>query len=252
MTAGTYKVSEVARMAKITVRTLHHYDAIGLLAPSGRTEAGYRLYGNADLIRLQQVLLYREFGLSLERIRKILDDPAFDQRAALLEQRTQLVARAERNEAMLRAVDCALESLKGDQEEMDTTKLFDGFDPARYEDEARKRWGHTDPYKEAQRRTKGYSKEDWERIKAENNDLMDRLAGLLGQGESADGDEAMDLAEAHRLHFDRWYYPCSHAMHAGLADMYKSDPRFGSNIDKHGEGLAAFLADAIRANATRQ
>ena len=91
------------------------------------------------------------------------------------------------------------------------------------EEEVQTRWGHTNPYKEAQRRTKGYSKEDWERIKAANNDLMARLAGLLGQGESADGDEAMDLAEAHRLHFDRSYYPCSHAMHAGLADMYESD-----------------------------
>jgi DNA-binding transcriptional MerR regulator len=202
MTGETYQVSEVALMTNITVRTLHHYDTIGLLVPSGRTEAGYRLYSNGDLIRLQQVLLYREFGLSLERIRNTLDDPGFDQHDALLQQRKQLVQRSERNEAMIRAVDCALRNLTEDQEEMDTTQLFDGFDPGKYADETQTRWGHTDPYKEAQRRTKGYSEDDWKRIKAENNDLMARTATLLSKGESADGDEAMDLAEAHRLHFD--------------------------------------------------
>jgi DNA-binding transcriptional MerR regulator len=111
----TYHVKDLARAAGVSVRTLHHYDAIGLLVPGARTAAGYRLYTDADLLRLQQILISRELGLSLEDIRRSLDDPRFDQKAALLEQRELLKDRVQQTEAMIRAVDVALRALR-DQE----------------------------------------------------------------------------------------------------------------------------------------
>jgi hypothetical protein len=125
------------------------------------------------------------------------------------------------------------------------------FDPKAHEAEARERWGGTDAYKESTRRTRSYTPEQWTAIKAELEGIESRLAELLGAGATPESDEAMDAAEAARLHIDRWYYPCSHAMHAGLAEMYTSDDRFKAHYDDRAEGLAHFVAEAIRANAVR-
>jgi len=247
----TYHVKDVARITGISIRTLHHYDEIGLLVPQARSNAGYRLYGEEDLLRLQQILIGRELGLSLEEIRRLLDDPGFDRRKALLTQREQLRNRARQTEAMIRAVDAALaileEKTKGGR--MDMEKLFDGFDPSKYEDEARERWGNTGAYKESMKRTKRYTPDDWKKIKTEQTAIYQDSVSMLKAGGKPTDPESMDIAERHRLSIDRWFYPCSHAMHEGLASFYESDSRFAENINKHGEGLADFLVAAIRANA---
>lgn len=245
-----YQVKEVARLTGVTVRTLHHYDEIGLLVPSERTGAGYRLYGDEDMLRLQQILIGRELGMSLEMIRRMLDEPGFDRRVALLEQRDQLRERGRRVDAMLASVDAALRSLEGD-ETVDMKELFDGFDPAEHEEEARTRWGRTDAYEESRRRTKSYRKEDWQRFKAEARVLMDRLAEVFRSGADPASEAAMDIAEAHRLHIDRWFYPLSHQAHVGLAGMYVADPRFKATYEKVATGLAEYFALVIRANAAR-
>jgi len=250
MSVRSYRVKDVARVAGVTVRTLHHYDNIGLLVPSARSEAGYRLYSEDDLLRLQQILLGRELGLPLEAIRRTLDDKAFDREKALLEHRNRLLARAEQTEAMILSVDRALETLKGERK-MDARELFGGFDPAKYETEVERRWGDTDAYREAARRTGRYSRGDWERIRAEDASLMNSLAEKLAEGAGPGDEGVLALAERHRLHIDRWYYPCSHSMHVGLAEMYVADDRFKARFEQHGEGLAGFLAEAIRANAAR-
>src|SRR5215207_2105881 len=103
----TYRVADVARLTGASIRALHHYDAIGLLVPTGRTEAGYRLYTDADLLRLQQILIGRELGFSLEAIKRSLDDPRFDHGQALVEQRRRLEAKAHALGEMLRAIDAA-------------------------------------------------------------------------------------------------------------------------------------------------
>jgi hypothetical protein len=121
-----------------------------------------------------------------------------------------------------------------------------------YASEARDRWGDTDAYKEASRRTKRYTQEDWVTINGQREAIELGFAQALADGASADSERAMDLADAARLHIDRWYYPCSHAMHAGLADMYTADARFRANYDERAEGLAEYVAAAIRANAARQ
>jgi DNA-binding transcriptional MerR regulator len=242
-------VRQLAARSGVTVRTLHHYDAIGLLVPSGRTEAGYRLYTDDDLLRLQQILIGRELGLALEEIRKMLDHADFDRRQALLRQRAELVGRVERTTRMLHAVDAALAAMQEENEMMDVKPLFDGFDPSRHEPEVEERWGDTDAYRESARRTKGYSAEDWKRYKTENEAVMRDAAAALKAGRQPSDPEVMDVAERHRLCIDQWFYPCSRQMHARLADMYDADARFAASIDGHAEGLTPFLTAAIRANA---
>lgn len=134
---------------------------------------------------------------------------------------------------------------------MDVKQIFNGFDPGKYEAEAKERWGDTDAYKESMKRTKGYSKEDWQRCAVEQAAIYGDAFAALEAGKSPEDAEVMDIAERHRLTIDRWFYPCAYAMHAGLADMYEQDSRFAENIDKYGAGLTPFLSAAIRANAKR-
>jgi DNA-binding transcriptional MerR regulator len=253
-----YRVKEVARIAGVSVRALHHYDEIGLLVPSGRSTAGYRLYNEEDLLRLQQILIGRELGMPLEEIKRSLNDPNFDRCAALERQRKEIVTRAERAAAMLRAIDTALAALASEggktMKEMskeEIISLFDGFNPSLYENEVKEHWGKTDVHKESARRTSKYTKADWERYKAESHAIMADAARLFHSGAAAEGDDAMAVAERHRLSIDRWFYPCGPEMHAGLADMYEADARFAESIDKHAPGLTPWWSAAIRANAGR-
>lgn len=251
MREKTYRVREVARLAGVTVRTLHHYDRIGLLVPAGRTAAGYRLYDNSNLLRLQQILVARELGMPLTLIKRLLDDPGYDRASALEAHRTCLVKDLRVTSRRIQSIDKALAILRGDIE-MKPDEIFDGFEPEEYKDEARERWGETDAYKESARRTKGYAAADWKRLKTEYESLMQRLAVKLDDGSDATHQSVLQLAEEHRVHIDRWFYPCSHQMHCGLADMYEADERFRATFEKHGEGLAGFLVAAIRANAGKR
>lgn len=248
-----FTVGEVAQLAHVSVRALHHYDEIGLLPPARRTEAGYRLYGPAELARLHQVLLFRELGVSLAEIAGLLDEPASERRAALLAHREGLERRRRRTDAVIRAVDRAIDALERG-EAMSETELFEGFeefDHAQYAEEAKERWGDTDAYQESQRRMKRYDKADWAAIQAEGEAIMQRFVALMASGASPEGEEALALAEEHRKHIGLRYYDCPPAMHAGLADMYEADPRFGEYFEKYAEGLTGYVATAIRANAGR-
>jgi DNA-binding transcriptional MerR regulator len=250
----TYQVNEVARIAGVSVRTLHHYDEIGLLAPAARSDGGYRLYDDAALLRLQQILIGRALGLPLEAIRRSLDDPGFDRRRALEAQREQLRQRADETARMLRAIDRALEIIDAEERgtmDIDLKEIFDGFDPSQYDEEAKQRWGHTDAWKESARRTRSYGKAEWQRIQEEQGAIYRDAAAALAAGKAPEDPDALAIAERHRLSIDRWFYPCAHAMHRGLADHYEADARFAENIDRFGAGLTAFLAAAIRANASR-
>jgi len=253
MSQTTLTVQQLARTSGVSVRTLHHYDAIGLLRPRARSAAGYRLYGAAELVRLQQILLGRELGLTLEQIGRLLDDPAHEPRTLLVQQRAELVRRRDRIDRMLRSIDAALTRLESTPSTgtgiMNTKELFDGFDPSQHEDEARSRWGDTDAWRIAAGRTRGYSKERWAEILREQSALYDEAAALAARGVAPDALAARALAERHRLHVERWFYPCSATMHGGLADLYESDERFAATIDRHGAGLTPWLAAAMRANA---
>ena len=125
------------------------------------------------------------------------------------------------------------------------------FATMEYAEEARARWGHTEAWRESARRTRGYSDEDWVRVRAESDEVYERMAALLAEGARPESAAARELAEAHRRHIDRWFYPCGYDAHRGLAELYTSDPRFAEHFECRREGLSAFVADAIRANAAR-
>ncbi|MFI2202978.1 MerR family transcriptional regulator [Streptomyces sp. NPDC020192] len=249
----SYSVGQVAGFAGITVRTLHHYDEIGLLVPGERTHAGHRRYTEADLDRLQQILFYRELGFPLDEVAALLDDPTVDPSAHLRRQHDLLTARIEKLQKMAAAVEHAMEArtmgIQLTPEER--FEVFGDKDPEQYRDEAEQRWGDTEVYAESQRRAATYTKEDWKRIKAEVDDWQERYAALVAAGEPAAGEAAMDLAEEHRQHMTRWYFEVPYELHRCFAGMYVSDERFKAYYDAMGPGLAEHLRDAILANADR-
>ncbi len=249
---GGYTVGVVAHLMGISVRTLHHYDGIGLVTPSERSDAGYRRYRTADLDRLRQVLFYRELGFGLDRIAALLDSgdgvPAHLERQRLL-----LLERIHRLQRMVTAIDIELEAerMAISLTPQDKAELFGDFDPDAHEEEARERWGETDAYAQSRRRTSNYGKADWVRIKAAAADIEQGLAALLAAGAAATDEAAMDLAEQHRQHITRWYYDCSYQMHVGQAEMYTADERFTAYYETRAPGLAGFVAAAITASAAR-
>lgn len=242
-----FTVGDLAKLTGITVRALHHYDEIGLVRPSERTAAGYRLYSDADVERLQQVLLFRELGLPLEEIASAIEQA--DGREELLRQHRQaLVKKRKRLDAMLAAVDAALATKGKPMQPDDVKKMFDGFDHSRYEEEAKQRWGNTDAYKESARRTKQYGPAEWQQIKEQWGAIYAALADLMRAGVAVTDAKVQDLVEQHRLHIDRWFYPCTKDMHKLLGAGYIADPRFTQNIDQAGAGLTQYLSDAIAAS----
>ncbi|MCA1825285.1 MAG: MerR family transcriptional regulator [Frankia sp.] len=248
-----YGVGDVARLSGVTVRTLHHYDEIGLLRPSARTAAGYRQYGYADLERLQRILAYRELGMPLEEIARVLDDPGSDPVEHLRRQHALLRERIERHQSQLAAIEKTLEAhrmgIELNPEEM--FEVFGDDDPTQYAAEAEQRWGETDSFRESRRRASSYTKHDWLRMKADQAAVEHRLLDAMQSGLTPDSPTAMDAAEAHRQNISRWFYACPHAMHRGLGDMYVADPRFAAHYDEQAPGLAQFVRDAIHANADR-
>jgi len=244
-------VGEVAKLSGVTVRTLHHYDAIGLVAPSGRSEGNYRLYERPDLERLQHVLHYKELDLGLDEIARLVNRKGIDRRMLLAEQRTKLRERAARAMSLVAAVDRALVALdKGlTMKDRDLFEAFGDHDPGQHAAEAERNWGATPEYKESMRRTKRYSKADWVRLGAESAAIEQELAMLAATGHEPTDPDCLRVAEKHRLHIDRYFYPCPHAMHVNLGEMYVADARFTAHYEKTRPGLAMFLRDAIVANA---
>jgi DNA-binding transcriptional MerR regulator len=260
-----FTVSQVARMSGVSVRALHHYDEIGLLRPSGRSPAGYRLYDDGDLEKLQQVLFFRALEFPLPEIQRILSDPEFDLRSALQLQRQLLAEKTVRTRALVAAVDAALARLekgadvmseagddtKAEAEKADMFTAWKDFKQEDYEEEAKQRWGDSEAYKESKQRAARYTKQDWDRLGQEAAEIYRRAAALMDAGAAATSVEAMDVAEEHRQHITRWFYACPKQMHRGLGELYVNDERFTANIDRMKSGLSAYLCEAFRANADR-
>ena len=250
----SYTVGAVARLAGVTVRTLHHYDEIGLLRPGERTDAGYRRYADPDLDRLQRILFYRELGFGLDQIKDVMTDDRGTALGHLRRQHGLLVERIGRLERMVAAVEKEMEAhnmgIPLSPEER--FEVFGDFNPDEHAAEVDERWGDTEPYRESARRTASYTKADWLRIKAEGKAAIDQVVAAMTAGKGADSQEAMDGAEAHRRQINDAFYDCSYQMHVGLAEMYLADPRFTATYEKIAPGLAQYLHDAIKANAARQ
>jgi len=246
-------VGAVARMSGVTVRTLHHYDEIGLLRASGRSAAGYRRYDDTDLDRLQRILFYRELGFGLDDIRTVMTDGDADPLGHLRRQHALLRDRIGRLKRMVAAVEKAMEacSMGINLTPEERLEVFGDFDPAEHGAEIEEQWGHTDEFREARRRTASYTKDDWKRMGAESRTNVLALAAAMEAGRPADSEEAMDAAEEHRQHISRWFYDCTYEIHRGLGQLYVDDPRFTAAYEAVAPGLAAYLRDAIMANAER-
>jgi DNA-binding transcriptional MerR regulator len=248
-----YSVGQVASLAGVSVRTLHHYDDVGVLRPGARTAAGYRQYDDADVGRLRDVLSYRELGFSLEQVRSILDDPRADPSARLRDQHRLVRERIARLERVLVHLEKMMEARQMgiDLTPQEQLEVFgDGWRGAEYAAEAEQRWGDTEAWRQSARRTSAMSKDDWLAVKAETEALEADLASAFAGGTAPTDERAMDLAERHRLGIER-FYDVSYEMHRGLAQMYLADPRFTSHYDDRAPGLAQWLHDAVVANAER-
>ncbi|MZP31009.1 MerR family transcriptional regulator [Heliobacterium undosum] len=244
-----HKVKEVADLAQVSVRTLHHYDQIGLLKPAQATEAGYRLYTEDDLGRLQQILFFKELGFSLQEIREMLDTPGFDRREALISQKRLLIEKKTRLEAIIDLVDKTLATIEGG-DTMAKKEMFEAFDMSEiekhqkeYAEETRQKYGHTDAYKESQRRAAAYTKDDWARIKAKTDAIYKTLADSMDKG-PADPLVQQAISDWRELISDN-FYECNLEIFRGLGDLYVQDERFTANIDKVKPGLARFMQQAM-------
>ena len=249
-------VGQVAETYGVTVRTLHHYDQIGLLRPSERSHAGYRLYTAADLERLQHVVVYRRLGFSLEEVAELLADVEArgGEGAAehLRRQRAAVMTRLDEMRDLVRAIDNALERTmtKKPATSEDLKEIFGEGYNEEYQAEAEQRWGDTPQWQQSRERQSSMTAEDWARVKAETETLERDLAGAVAAGEPSDGDVAAALAERHRASIEQ-HYDCPHAFQVKLAEMYLADPRFTQHYEDLQPGLAQWLHDAIVANAAR-
>ena len=243
-----YKISEVARLSGVSVRMLHHYDNIGLLIPSDKNDKNYRLYSDEDVKKLYQILIFKELEFSLKEIKNILDDENFDREKALRLQRELIVEKRKRMDNILNSIDEVIDNLEGDKAM--SNKDFKAFSyeeikkhEEKYKEETEKRYGKSSAYKECNEKTSKYSKNDWENISKEADEIYKKLADLMDR--QLEDIEVQDLVDQWRNHISKNYYNCTIDIFRGLALMYVADERFTKNIDKYKDGLAQFLSDAM-------
>jgi DNA-binding transcriptional MerR regulator len=240
-------VGAVAALTGVSVRTLHHYDHIGLVVPSVRTPAGYRGYTDADIERLHFVLVYRSVGMPLEEIRALLDDSSADVLEHLQHQHDVLLEQAERLQQTIKALEELMDAHREgiqltaeEQVEIFGTTVFS----EEYAVEAEERWGQTDAWKQSQQRVSTFSKQDWIAIKAEGDALLADLAHAKRGGVEPGPAEANELAARHRASIERFYH-CGDEMQRNLVEMYLADERFTRYYDDVEPGLAQFVHDIV-------
>lgn len=240
-------VNEVSKLTGVSVRSLHHYDAIDLLKPAKVTEAGYRLYGEDELKRLQNILLFRELQFPLKQIRTILNSPEFDQQEALAQQIRLLELQLTHTQEL---ISFARELQKKGVKGMDF-KAFDKKEIELYEEEVRKRWGNTKAYDEYQQRAKGRT--DMEQAEI-GSQLMERFAEIGKLRKSSPSEPIVQEKVAGIQAFiTEHYYQCTNEILRGLGEMYVGDERMKRNIDKAGgDGTAEFVSQAIAVYCTNR
>jgi MerR family transcriptional regulator, thiopeptide resistance regulator len=243
-------VGAVAAVTGVSVRTLHHYDHIGLVVPSVRTPAGYRGYTDADIERLHLVLVYRSVGMPLDEIRALLDEPSADVLGHLRRQHGLLLEQAERLQRTIKAVEELMNAHRQgiqltaeEQVEIFGTTSFG----EEYAAEAENRWGDTDAWKQSQQRVSQFSKQDWIAIRAEVDALLEALAQAKRGGVKPGSAEANELAARHRSSIER-FYDCGDEVHHNLVQMYLADERFTRYYDDVEPGLAQFVHDIVVAS----
>lgn len=248
-----YTVKAMSDLSGVTARTLRWYDRIGLLTPGRLTPAGYRLYGPAEVDRLQQILFYRELGLPLEKIRELLDAPDFDWQGALQSHLRILRQRREQIDKLIHTVEQTLLNEKGEIAMSDKEK-FEGFkrrmveeNESLYGAEARRAYGN-DSIKAVKKTMMGLSPEDYRRWQDMDRALREGLAAAVMADERPAGEEGKRLARIHREWLSILMPDCDDTRQLGIAELYVADERFTAYYDTEVPGCAGFLRDAIRSH----
>ena len=233
------QIKDFAEFTGVSVRTLHYYDEIGLLTPAFVDQStGYRFYDENSLLRMQEILFYRELEFSLKSIGEILSSPNYDKNKALKEQKHLLTLKKERLERLISAIDGAVNG-------ENVMKAFDNSEFEKHKDEVKEKWGKTDAYREHAQRTKNYSKQKWNDLAAGMDHIMAEFALCMRKDETPDSAVAQILVKLLQDHITENYYLCTNEILACLGQMYVADERFKNNIDKHADGTAAFICEAI-------
>ncbi len=233
------RIKEFAELTGVSVRTLHYYDEIGLLAPAftdGNT--GYRYYDGDSVLRMQEILFYRELDFSLKSIGDLLSSPHYDKTKALSEQKHLLTLKKERLERLISAIDGAV---KGEN----IMSAFDNSEYKKYCEEAKERWGKTEAYRQYEEKTVNYTKERLNDLTGEMDGIMEEFAICMRNGESPDSAAAQGLVKKLQSFITENYYLCTNEVLSGLGQMYVADERFKNHIDKHGNGTAAYICESI-------
>ncbi len=237
-----YTIKEIADLAGVTTRTLRFYDQIGLLSPAEIAGNGYRLYNHASLLRLQQIMFFRELDVPLKEIQTIMERQDFDLKAALEAHRLSLQGRRRKIDTLLETLDQTIATLEGEWI-MNEKEFFSGFDEAKFEEEARQRWGDSPQYKESTRKWASYTKEQKEAIKQEMGGITLRM---VGSASSKPGDQDIQQAVGDYYAFlNNKFYTCNVEFLRNLADMWVEDTRFAVNYERIREGGAEFVRDAV-------
>ena len=243
-----YTVRQLARLAGITPRTLRYYDRIGLLRPAGHgDDNGYRYYGREELIRLQQIMFFRELRFPLERIAEILGSPGFNAREALEDQRKLLQAERKRLAELIRTIDQTINDT-----DMNDQDLYAGFsreEMEAYQEEARQKWGHTEAYRQSQERIKSWTKEDFAKVKEEGEDIARQIIANMDKG--ADSPEVQAQVTRHHAMINR-FYDCPIEMYRHLPDMWERDERYAASHNAMHPRYNEILSEAIRIYCDRQ
>jgi DNA-binding transcriptional MerR regulator len=239
-----YTVGTLARMAGVSVRTLHYYDEVGLLAPSSRSAAGYRLYSTEDLLRLQQILLFRELELPLEEVADILDDPHFDQVQALTNHRKAVEDRITRMQRLLTTIDRTLLRLTGESMELTDEELYEGLtkeEAERYQREAAERY---DPavVAESNQRIRKMSKAQWQALKAQGEVVTKAIADAM---DKAPQDSSVQALVARHFKWIGNFYTVTPQIYRGLSQLYVQNDEFRAFYERVAPGLADFLSAAM-------
>jgi len=241
---GMFTVKQLSKLAGVTPRTLHHYDAIGLLKPSSIGDNGYRYYGEESLLQLQQILFYRELEMPLEDIKKIMGRRDFDVLAALESHKDALKKRIERTEHLLQTVDNTINDLKG-KKKMNPKGLFEGFSEEEQEklaEEAAQTWD-AETVRTSNKKWKSYSDAEKKKILDEGKALYTGLTAVMSNGAASKDVQAIIA----RWHKDlQYFWSPNDEQLLGLADLYNDDPRFKANYEKVHPGLAEFLREAVK------
>lgn len=244
-----YTIKQAADMAGVSVRTLHHYDQFGLLNPAETTMTGYRLYGEKEMEKLQQILFFRELDFPLAQIKAILERPDFDREAALHSHRSMLLARRERLDALIENIDKTLGASKGGME-MGSEERFTGFgkrlieeNEAKYGQEIREKYGEEAVQKSYEKVGK-YTKEEWEGIQAEADGIYRSIAGMMAL--PSEDRRVQSAIKQHYDYLNKYFSTYTKAMYMGLGEMYAADERFRAFYEKYAPGMAGYMREAIR------